>query len=570
MFCNTKIKTKLVFVMLLLSIALIAIGALGIHGMQEIKQNFRTVYDDRLIPTGQLAKINDLMQENVRHLQLAGMHDPRLDESKLHAHPITMHTDQVEQNIVAISKVWQEYMATYLTPEEKKLAEEFMVKRSVFINEGLNPAIALFKAGKFADGNMQMVKRTIPAYNEAKALAGKLLQLQLDVAKQEFDASESEFKFNLIVSGVSIAAGLILSWITGIFLIRSIGDSIGQANQVAASIAAGDLTSRIEVKSNDEIGQLLNSMKHMQESLHSIVNQVRTGTDLIAAASSQIAAGNQDLSSRTEQQASSLEETASSMEELTSTVRQNADNAQQANQLAVNASNVAIKGGTVVSQVVETMNAINESSKKMSDIIGVIDGIAFQTNILALNAAVEAARAGEQGRGFAVVATEVRSLAQRSASAAREIKALIDNSVSKVESGSVLVNEAGVTMQEVVTSIRRVNDIMTEITAASREQSDGIEQVNQAIAQMDQVTQQNAALVEEAAAAAESMQDQAAGLVQAVSIFRTVQGTGAPAVPSRKTAPVAVSKPVARQVASVPKAALPKQEAGRSDDWDEF
>ena len=288
------------------------------------------------------------------------------------------------------------------------------------------------------------------------------------------------------------------------------------------------MTSRIEVTSKDETGQLLQALKDMNNSLVTIVGQVRTGTDTIATASSQIAAGNLDLSSRTEEQASSLEVTASSMEELTSTVKQNAENARQANQLVVSTADVAVKGGQVVGQVVDTMTSIKDSSRKIADIIGVIDGIAFQTNILALNAAVEAARAGEQGRGFAVVAAEVRNLAQRSAGAAKEIKSLIEDSVDKVDVGGKLVDEAGKTMDEIVNSVKRVTDIMSEIAAASQEQSAGIEQVNQAIAQMDEVTQQNAALVEEAAAASESLQDQAGNLAQVVSIFNLGGGSQAP------------------------------------------
>ncbi|MCY1169559.1 Methyl-accepting chemotaxis protein (MCP) signaling domain protein [compost metagenome] len=319
----------------------------------------------------------------------------------------------------------------------------------------------------------------------------------------------------------------------GLMIARSITGPIRAAVKVAQTVAAGDLSSRIEVSSKDETGQLMQALKAMNDSLSKVVGEVHHGTDTIATASSQIASGNQDLSSRTEEQASSLEETAASMEELTSTVKQNADNAWQANQLAVSASSVAVRGGSVVAEVVDTMGAINASSRKIVDIIGVIDGIAFQTNILALNAAVEAARAGEQGRGFAVVAAEVRNLAQRSAAAAKEIKTLIGDSVDKVEEGSKQVAEAGKTMDEIVDSVKRVTDIMAEITAASQEQTSGIEQINQAITQMDQVTQQNAALVEEAAAAAASLQEQASGLSQVVSVFRLGGG-------ERRSAPVAL------------------------------
>jgi methyl-accepting chemotaxis protein len=317
-----------------------------------------------------------------------------------------------------------------------------------------------------------------------------------------------------------VVAALILTAILYVAIRNTVTRPLEEATELAQKIANGDLTARSETNRDDELGKLLKAINGITLGLANVVWNVRNGTDTIATASKEIASGNQDLSSRTEQQASSLEETASSMEELTSTVRQNADNARQANQLAVTASDIATKGGAVVSQVVETMHSIHESSRKIADIISVIDGIAFQTNILALNAAVEAARAGEQGRGFAVVATEVRSLAQRSAGAAREIKSLIDDSVSRVEVGNKLVDQAGTTMDEVVTSIRRVTDIMAEITEASREQSEGIEQVNQAITQMDTVTQQNAALVEQAAAAAESLQVQTAELVKQVDIFK--------------------------------------------------
>ncbi|RXZ38140.1 HAMP domain-containing protein [Oxalobacteraceae bacterium CAVE-383] len=319
---------------------------------------------------------------------------------------------------------------------------------------------------------------------------------------------------------------VLLSALVALLVTRSITRPLIAAVDVAKRVADGDLTTEAAVNSTDEIGELMSALQVMNANLFDIVSQVRNGTETIANASGEIAAGNMDLSSRTEQQAGSLEETASAMEELTSTVKQNADNARQANQLAGSASEVAVKGGSVVGQVVDTMGSINASSKKIVDIINVIDGIAFQTNILALNAAVEAARAGEQGRGFAVVASEVRSLAQRSASAAKEIKLLIDDSVHKVDAGSKLVEQAGATMKEVVDSVRRVTDIVGEISAASHEQSSGIDEIGRAITQIDQTTQQNAALVEQAAAAAQSMQDQAANLMRVVGVFKLVQNGG--------------------------------------------
>ncbi|MDO8652286.1 MAG: methyl-accepting chemotaxis protein [Undibacterium sp.] len=348
----------------------------------------------------------------------------------------------------------------------------------------------------------------------------ELAQQQYEAMKVTYDESQQNYRATMtgmIVIGVLILGlGAFAAWV----ITRTISVPIKNAGIVADYIASGDLTHEIIVKSQDEVGALLQSLKQMQENLLNTVTKIKQGTEIITVASREIASGNADLSSRTESQASSLEETASSMEELTSTVKQNADNARQANQLVVSATGVAIKGGAVVGQVVVTMGSIKESSRKIVDIISVIDGIAFQTNILALNAAVEAARAGEQGRGFAVVAAEVRNLAQRSASAAKEIKILIGDSVDKVDQGGKLVDEAGKTMDEIVSSVQHVADIMSEITAASQEQSLGIEQVNMAITQMDELTQQNAALVEEAAAAAESMEEEAIALAQTVNIFK--------------------------------------------------
>jgi methyl-accepting chemotaxis protein len=417
--------------------------------------------------------------------------------------------------------------------------------------------------------------------NYFDALRGLIKHQTAGVADSGKQA-ESTYQSARVMLLCLAALALVLGSGVAIWITRSIIVPLREAVKVAHTVAAGDLSSQIEVSTTDETGLLLLALKEMNDSLVKIVSDVRTGADTIATASGQIASGNLDLSSRTEQQASSLEETASSMEELTSTVKQNADNARQANQLAISASEVAVKGGAVVSQVVDTMGSINDSAKKIVDIIGVIDGIAFQTNILALNAAVEAARAGEQGRGFAVVATEVRNLAQRSAAAAKEIKTLIGDSVEKVDAGSKLVDQAGATMHTIVNSIKQVADIMGEITAASQEQTAGIEQVNQAISQMDQVTQQNASLVEEAAAAAESMQEQAGNLVQVVSVFKLNAAHAAVVVPlqAARHAPVAavgsVSLASATRGAGRPaKNVKPLKLAANSsaatgNDWEEF
>ncbi|TFW31016.1 methyl-accepting chemotaxis protein [Massilia horti] len=414
-------------------------------------------------------------------------------------------------------------------PEAKALLEEAQKRRAGY-RTWLDAAYKAKADGNQAETSRIMEEEVKPRHaslTESQQKLKKQLQKSLDARAKEVESlAQSGRTLVFALTVVAVIAGLAFTFV----IARSITHPVSQALRVAQTVAAGDLTSRISVTSRDETGQLLGALREMNGNLVKIVSDVRSGTDTIATASEQIAAGNQDLSSRTEQQASALEETASSMEELTSTVRQNAENARHASKLASSASDVAAQGGAVVAQVVHTMGTINDSSRKMSEIIGVIDGIAFQTNILALNAAVEAARAGEQGRGFAVVAAEVRSLAQRSAAAAKEIKALIETSRENVEAGSELVERAGKTMDQVVDSVRRVTDIIGEISAASNEQSAGIEQVNQAIAQMDQATQQNAALVEEAAAAAGAMQQQADDLARTVGVFMLADSNTAPVV----------------------------------------
>ncbi len=408
---------------------------------------------------------------------------------------------------------------------------------------------ALVRAQKIDEAREMLMKQATPIYLHLFDNLDNAVKINIDTSEKTDQQAQDRYETSRTLIVVLLACCIGLGLLLATWVARIVSRPLQAAMHVAERVADGDLTVDIKPAGGDETGHLMRSLKAMNDSLLRIVSQVREGTDTINTASREIATGNLDLSTRTEEQASSLEETASAMEELTSTVKQNADNARQANQLANSASDVATQGGTVVSQVVDTMGAINASSRKIVEIISVIDGIAFQTNILALNAAVEAARAGEQGRGFAVVASEVRSLAQRSAAAAKEIKLLIDDSVAKVDTGSRLVEQAGSTMTEVVASVRRVTDIVGEITAASSEQSDGIEQVNIAITQMDEVTQQNAALVEEAAAAAGSLQEQASRLAELVSVFKLDRAHSA--APSAASAP----RPAARAKPHAPAAA---------------
>ena len=565
MFNNLTIKTRLIFMLVFMAMMLIVGGFMGLGGMAQTEAGLKTVYEDRTIPLGQVGKIESLLLQN--RLAIAdSLVTPTPDV-------IAESTARIEKNIAEITRIWDAYMATTLTAEEKVLAEKLAADRKKFVVDGVNPAVAALRANDIEAAKQIVTDKVRPLYLPVAEGIDALGNLQLDVASQEFTQAHDRTVSTRYLAIAGTIAGLaLLAWL-GFMLIRSIIRPLDAAVKLARGVAEGDLTQRIEVHSTNEVGQMMQALKDMNDSLVRVVGQVRTGVDTVATASSQIAAGNLDLSSRTEEQASSLEETASSMEELTSTVRQNAENARQANQLVVSTADVAVKGGQVVGQVVDTMASIKDSSRKISDIIGVIDGIAFQTNILALNAAVEAARAGEQGRGFAGVASEVRNPAQRSAGAAKEIKTLIEDSVGKVDAGSELVDKAGHTMEEIVSSVKRVTDIMSEIAAASQEQSAGIEQVNQAITQMDDATQQNAALVEEAAAASESLQDQAGKLTEAVSVFRLegaaysvrpeqpVQKNVVTALPRRQ--PKAVSSPVAR----------PKQLAaggGGSAEWEAF
>ena len=510
-----SLKLRLIAVLGFLSLLLVGLGVLGLYGMNKSNEGLKNVYETRTVALDLISTVDRTIVRN------------RLALADAYANP-TPENVQTELELIArndklIDDAMRKYQSSPLSAEEGRLAGDLVATQSALKKNGMAPAIDALRDGRL-DAVRQLVTGDIgklaPAVTRAVAA---LRKLQVDSARQEYHDASARFDMLRNVMMAAIALGLAAATVTGTLLVRAVYRQLGgepaYAAQVVNAIADGDLSVAVVTRPGDN-ASLLHAMKAMQQTLAATVGDIRRSSDTIAIASGEIASGNMDLSSRTEQQAGSLEETASAMETLTATVRQNADSAQQAKQLALSASSVATEGGTVVAQVVGTMGAIDASSRKIVDIIAVIDGIAFQTNILALNAAVEAARAGEQGRGFAVVASEVRGLAQRSAAAAREIKDLIADSVEKVEAGSRLVTQAGGTMDDVVASVRRVADMVADISAASDEQSTGIGDVNQAIVQMDQVTQQNAALVEEAAAAAGSLQDQARSLAQAVSRFR--------------------------------------------------
>ena len=546
---------------------LVAVLLVGLYSMGQLSARTHDIVADKNV---KMAAANT-MSDNVRNITLA-----------ITSVVVAPTEALVQTELAKIGEARKKYGAAKETLQKKISTDKetaLMAELDAALKSGAplnNKVIELRNAGQTEEAIAFLTQQAAPSLKIVLGALDSLLAYEAQQAAQAATDAEtlsaSARAYMIILGSVAVLLGAFVAWI----ITRSITHPINAAVAVAETVASGDLSSHIVVNSSDETGRLLGALKAMNDSLLGVVAQVRHGTDAISTASSEIAAGNLDLSSRTEEQASSLEETASAMEELTSTVKQNADNARQANQLAKSASEVAVRGGSIVSQVVDTMGTINESSKKIVDIIGVIDGIAFQTNILALNAAVEAARAGEQGRGFAVVATEVRNLAHRSASAAKEIKELIAASVANVDTGSRLVNEAGQTMGDIVDSIVRVTDIMGEITSATHEQTIGIEQINMAIAQMDEVTQQNAALVEEAAAASQSMQEQAGELAHVVGFFKTGNHVASAAKPSPvRAAPAApaIARPAARPAPvrkAVAAAPARRGNAAAESEWEEF
>ncbi|NRR30197.1 MCP four helix bundle domain-containing protein [Oxalobacteraceae bacterium] len=564
-FLNLKISRKLILNSSLILALTAALGLFSIGQLTAVNDSTNEVVLNWM-PS---AIVTSAINTDTSDYRIAELQHVLSDDDK----EMAMYDKQIVDMLAAIETKRTAYIKLISSPEEQKLYDTFGKSWSLYLIES-KQLLELSRKKQNTEARALLRGASQKLYDTASSDLLKLVDLNVAGSKEAANIGAQAFTQARIWIFVGLGLTLVLGFAMATFVGRVVSVPLGIALQVARTVAAGDLTSKIEVKSSDETGLLMAALKDMNESLQKIVGIVRVGTDTIATASSQIASGNLDLSSRTEQQASSLEETASSMEELTGTVKQNADNARQATQLAESASAVAHKGGAVVSQVVRTMGSISDSSKKIIDIISVIDGIAFQTNILALNAAVEAARAGEQGRGFAVVASEVRNLAQRSASAAKEIKLLIGSSVEQVDIGGKLVEQAGTTMTEIVDSVRRVADIMVEIAAASQEQTSGIEQINQAISQMDEVTQQNAALVEEAAAAAGALQDQAQGLSQAVSVFQLESEPATTSntkqrltpVPGRQLVPAAANsnRPARAPAKRIANAAVPDVE------WEEF
>nr|WP_315255767.1 methyl-accepting chemotaxis protein [uncultured Duganella sp.] len=561
-FYDLKIATKLIVSFGAVLLLTLILGVSNMLSMDRVNQA-STDLADNWMPS--VRAVMDLRTDvgDLRRWELAHL----LNED---AAAMADYEKRMDSALASLKQHRDAYEKLISSPQEKTTAAQFDKTLAAFMVDH-NRMIELSRTGKKVEARALMAGTSAQSLTVISDSVNQLVKLNVDGGDAASEQASAVYQSARITSIILLVANIGIGLVLALWVARMVASPLQEALSLARDVADGDLTRAIDVRSNCETGQLMQALKDMTNNLQNLVSQVRHGTDTIATASAEIASGNQDLSSRTEEQASSLEETASSMEELTSTVKQNADNARQANQLAQSASGIALKGGDVVGQVVGTMASINESSRKIVDIISVIDGIAFQTNILALNAAVEAARAGEQGRGFAVVAGEVRNLAHRSAAAAKDIKLLISDSVEKVETGSALVNQAGETMNEIVTSITRVTDIMSEITSASVEQSAGIEQVNTAIVQMDQVTQQNAALVEEAAAAAESMQEQAARLSEVVSVFKLL--TTAPARPApalrKPSVPTAV---IASAKAPTPRAALkkPVKETVGGDEWEAF
>ncbi len=540
---NISVKAKLFATLALTGIVMIVVGIIGLSGTKSTNTHLDAIFSNRFMPTGWVGTI-----ETHERAVLEKAEEVVIRQD---AAAVKSALELLREREGEVKELLRQLDATELTDQEREIVEQFRRHGSDvlgFVQEALSAA----QSGTFSQAESALIEKARPSYEKLTASGDTLLKTQIEVAQSMRTEAEKSFqRVSAFIIG-AIVVGIGLAALLGMLLIRSIVSTLNAAVSIADRISSGELGNEVRVDSKDELGRLLEALKCMDGKLVEIVGGVRGSADAVGAAARQLSHGNDDLSQRTQEQAAALEETASSMEQMTATVKQNADNARQANQLAVGAREQAERGGAVVHRAIGAMGEINNSSRKIADIISVIDEIAFQTNLLALNAAVEAARAGEQGRGFAVVATEVRNLAQRSASAAKEIKDLINDSVDKVKVGSELVDESGQTLSEIMESVKKVTDIVAEIAAASEEQSVGIEQVNNAVSQMDNVTQQNAALVEEASAASKSMEQQSSTLVAQIGYFHRADGLGVssaivtearPSAEVVRMAPAAVSRP---------------------------
>jgi methyl-accepting chemotaxis protein len=519
MFSNMTIKTKLISVVGFMSVLLVVVGFLGLRGMNSSNERLRTIYENRMIASGQLAEINLLQAENQRQVHLMLMHDPRLPESKLHDHPLSFHTDKMAENTKMNNKNWEGYMTTSHTPEENVLADEFLAKRKVY-QGARNKALDFIKASDYLQANSTVVKETGPAFMANTEAIHKLLQLQIDVGKEEYGKAEQEYSTTRTVSIGSIVLGVLLACIMGFLMIRSILKQLGgepqYVSQLVGKIASGDFTVKIETQPDDH-ASLLMSMQHMVAKLTEIITVVRAGADSLSSASGEISSTAQSLSQSSSQQAASVEETTASIEQMTASINQNTENARVTDSMASEAAREATEGEQAVSSTVEAM-------KKIADKIRIVDDIAYQTNLLALNAAIEAARAGEHGKGFAVVAAEVRKLAERSQIAAKEIGELAGSSVG-------LAEKAGKLLDEMVPTINKTSDLVKKIATASSEQSSGVAQINGAMGQLNMATQQNASASEELAATAEEMSSQTEQQQNVMTFFKLDAG-------ARETTPV--------------------------------
>jgi methyl-accepting chemotaxis protein-1 (serine sensor receptor) len=571
------IKSRLALLITILLALLLVVGGLGLNGMQSSNRALEGVYEQNLIRSEELARIDTLLRDIMMQLLLASQHAPNLAVSALHDHPVTMHMDVIQGNENELAGLWNNYRAAITSAEGETLAKRFDTLYEKLNHSAVEPASELYADGEFAGADFVVFIEGLPVYQELSATLEEMVELEHQTAQAAFQSAETNALFmrNLIIGAVVVA--ILLGALLGWQIVLRITRPLASARQVFNEMSRGNLTNRIETRGKDEVGEMMLALADTQDKLRDLIINIQGSVESISTAATQISTGNTDLSQRTEEQASSLQETASSMEQVASTVKHNTDNTAQANHLASQASTSAGNGGEKAKQAVGKMHELSQSSEKISGIISLIDGIAFQTNILALNASVEAARAGEQGRGFAVVAQEVRNLAQRSADAAKQIQELIALNGEVVEQGRVLVEAVGESMNEIVTHSAKVSELMDEVNRASNEQTMAIDQVSVAISQMDEVTQQNAALVEQTATASSSLEDQSRELADAVSFFNVGKTAAASptfalpatkATPKRETAkPAALAPPPKAQPA--PKK-QPEPVTHSEDDWESF